>query len=388
MGTISKRKKIIIGVVAAVLVIVLIVGLSIFGWLYAFDYRKDPVEKATSVTLPEDGKLRVLQLTDLHLTAPAWNANDKQTLEWVRTAIRLSDPDVVAVTGDAAASIYWYRQRDKAIVEIAEIMEEAQIPWMYTLGNHDGEWSWDTQQPVGRDNEEQGNEEILEVLKGYKYSLMQKGDTTGTGNYVIDVEDKDGNVVYGLINMDTHGKVFNEDGSRGPGYMGLSNEQVQWYEREITALCERAGKTVNSALFMHVPLYEYQDALDNYPLWGGFEQFTIQDHCYVPEENIGMYDKIVELGSTDFVTAGHDHDHNFAVMYEGKKDDDGIPANEDKPVILHYGRTSGVEAWERRIPIGASVIDINVYAKDTESRYKISVIEPPESFDYNEYSGW
>ncbi len=385
MSTISKRKKIVITAVAAVLVIVLVVGLSVFGWLYAFDYRKDPVQKATSVTVDDDGKLRVLQLTDLHLTAPAWNGNDQQTIEWVKTAIRLADPDVVAVTGDAAMGIYWYRQREKGIVAIAEIFEEAGIPWMYTLGNHDGEWSWDTQALVGQENEEQGNEELLEILQGYKYSLMQKGDTTGTGNYVIDVVDKDGNVVYGLINMDTHGKVFNEDGSRGPEYMGLSADQVQWYEREVNALCERAGKLVNSALFMHVPLYEYQDALDNYPLWGSFTQYSIQDHCYVPETNIGMYDKMVELKSTDFVTAGHDHDHNFAVLYEGK---DHVNKDKDFPVILHYGRTSGVEAWERRIPIGASVIDINVNATTTESRYKISVIEPPESFVYNEYSGW
>ena len=194
--------------------------------------------------MDDDGKLRVLQLTDLHLTAPAWNGNDRQTLEWVKTAIRLADPDVVAVTGDAAMGIYWYRQREKGIVAIAEIFEEAGIPWMYTLGNHDGEWSWDTQALVGQENEEQGNEELLEILQGYKYSLMQKGDTTGTGNYVIDVVDKDGNVVYGLINMDTHGKVFNEDGSRGPGYMGLSADQVQWYEREVNALCERAGKLI------------------------------------------------------------------------------------------------------------------------------------------------
>ena len=88
MSTISKRKKIVITAVAAVLVIVLVVGLSVFGWLYAFDYRKDPVQKATSVTVDDDGKLRVLQLTDLHLTAPAWNGNDQQTIEWVKTAIR------------------------------------------------------------------------------------------------------------------------------------------------------------------------------------------------------------------------------------------------------------------------------------------------------------
>ncbi len=382
MSTLSKKGKIAVSVVVCAVVIAVIVGLSVFAWLYTFDYPDGPVEKATSIELPEDGKIRILQLTDLHLTAPAWNGRDSQTLEWVKEAIRMSDPDVIAVTGDAVGSNYFYRQRDKGIVAIAEICEEAGIPWMFTYGNHDGEWSWQTGAMVGPENVEQGKEEILEVLQGYKYSLMTRGDTDGVGNYVIDVVDKDGKTVFGLINMDSHDKIFRENGEKS-GYAGVTADQVAWYEREIKALNARGDGDVKSALFMHVPLYEYQDALDNYPLWGDFHSYTLQDKCYVPETNIGLYDKIAELRSTQFVTAGHDHDHNFAVMYEGP---DGI--NADFPVILHYARCSGVNAWERRVPIGASVIDIDVLSDDVESMYKISVIEPPRDFYYDEYEGW
>ena len=81
---------------------------------------------------------------------------------------------------------------------------------------------------------------------------------------------------------------------------------------------------------------------------------------------------MLELGSTDFVGVGHDHDFNFAIDYKG--------------VYLTYGRVSGVNAWRRRTPVGASVIDINVNAESLQSRYKFTVLEP--TFDYEEWEGW
>ena len=146
--------------------------------------------------MPENGVLRVLHLTDLHLTAIPWSKQDRQTVRWVKEAVKFAGADVVSLTGDAVGSLFSFRMRDKALIEIAEIFEEAQVYWMYTMGNHDGEWAYATGKEVEEQNKDQGKEELYELLKGYKYSLMQKGDTDGVGNYVVDVVDGDGNVVY------------------------------------------------------------------------------------------------------------------------------------------------------------------------------------------------
>ncbi len=152
--------------------VILIVLGSLIMSLSVFTYKKGEVEKATSIQLPESGVLRVLQLTDLHLTSIPLTKQDRQTIKWVKQALKYSRADIVAVTGDAIGSLWPFRLRDQAIVELAEIFEEAEIYWMYTFGNHDGEWSQATGKEVKESNKDQGKEEIYQLLKGYKYSLM------------------------------------------------------------------------------------------------------------------------------------------------------------------------------------------------------------------------
>lgn len=366
----SKKQKIFIGISVPVLIIAIIL-ISILGTLMSFSYKEGEVQKATSIKVGDDGVLRVLQLTDLHLTSYQLNKRDKQTLEWVEQAIEYARPDVVAVTGDTVGSLLPFNGRDKSLIQLAEIFEEKQVYWMYTFGNHDGEWSSATKGEVGMENQYQGKQELYDLLKGYEYSLMQKGDTDGIGNYVIDVVDNEGNTVYGLINMDSHDKVFDENGEKD-GYSGLTANQVVWYEQQINALKQRGGEDISSALFMHVPLYEYTDAWLNYPHVGDFEPFYTEGKVYSPEHNIGMFDKMLELGSTDFVTVGHDHDFNFMIDYKG--------------VYFTYGRVSGVNAWGRRTPVGASIIDINLNTDSHANRYKVTTIEP--TFDYLQWEGW
>ena len=379
MKKLSKKQKILTAILVPIGVILIVLGSLIIS-LSVFTYKKGEVEKATSIQLPESGVLRVLQLTDLHLTSIPLTKQDRQTIKWVKQALKYSRADIVAVTGDAIGSLWPFRLRDQAIVELAEIFEEAEIYWMYTFGNHDGEWSQATGKEVKESNKDQGKEEIYQLLKGYKYSLMQKGDTDGVGNYVIDVVDGDGNVVYGLVNMDSQDRNFDENGEKLTSYGGVTENQVDWYEREINALQSRAGAPVKSSLFMHVPLYEYTDAWLGGTHVGNFPVVNTEGKCYAPDKNIGFYQKLKQLGSTDFITVGHDHDFNWLIKY------DEDLANGFEGVYFSYGRVSGVNAWQRRTPVGATVIDIYVDANNIDARYKVSVIEP--TFGYDEFAWW
>lgn len=372
MAALSTKQKIIVSAIVVPVIIAIIVAVSVLSYFAYFPYKKGDVKKITSIALPEDGIVRVLQLTDLHLTDCRTVKQDKQTLRWVEQAIEFARPHIVAVTGDAVGGLGAFRGRDKSLIALAEIFEEKQVYWMYTFGNHDGEWSQATGKEVGKDNQYQGKEELYDLLKGYEYCLMQKGDTDGVGNYVIDVVDENGKTVYGFINMDSHDKAFDEDGNK-KGYSGFTANQVVWYENQIKALQDRAGSAdVKSSLFMHVPLYEYTDAWLNYEHVGGFEPVYTEKKVYSAESDIGFYDKMVELGSTDFVSVGHDHDFNFVKDYNG--------------IYLSYGRVSGVNAWSRRTSVGATVVDINVNADEIQNRYHTFNIYP--TFDYLEWSGW
>ena len=173
MAKLEKKQKIIIGITVP-LVIAVIVIVSVLAYFIYFPYQKGEVEKATSINLPSDGVVRVLQLTDLHLVATKTLEEDKQTLKWVEEAIERAKPDIVAVTGDAVGSLSPFRMRDKSLIDLAEIFEEKQVYWMLTFGNHDGEWSYASGREVGADNRDEGKKELAEK---YLKLFCKKADT-------------------------------------------------------------------------------------------------------------------------------------------------------------------------------------------------------------------
>lgn len=333
--------------------------------------KKGEANKVSELKIANDGFIRVLQLTDLHLTKGSSKKEDKQTYKWVSEAVDYARPDVVAVTGDAVGGAYG---RDRAIIELANLFEEKKVYWMYTFGNHDGEWSTATKTQVGEHGGLEGRLELLNLLKGYEYSLMVRGDENieGIGNYFINFVNENNDIVHTLINMDSHGKQYDENG-KDIGYIGIQPKQVEWYKDSLNALRNDEGIVPKSTLFMHVPIVEYRDAWNNLPHIGGFPEINPERKVYAPfdDNNVGMFDAIKDIGSTGLMSVGHDHDFNWLRDYDG--------------LYMSYGRVSGVNAWGRRAPIGATIIDINTKASDREGMYKVSVIEP--TFEYGLWEG-
>lgn len=50
--------------------------------------------------------------------------------------------------------------------------------------------------------------------------------------------------------------------------------------------------------------------------------------------------------------------------------------DDDQSVMLAYGRTSGVNAWARDIPIGASVYTINTLGTTTTDMVSAEIVYP------------
>lgn len=116
-----------------------------------------------------------------------------------------------------------------------------------------------------------GNEEVYDLLTGYEYSLLARSeeeladpDAMGVGNYVIELENSTGEVVFAVFHMDTHGKFYIDpagntsgaDGYSDQGYVGLTQKQIEWYESKVKGYSE---KGIKSAIFMHVPNYAYRE---------------------------------------------------------------------------------------------------------------------------------
>lgn len=268
-----------------------------------------------------------------------------------------------------------------------------------------------------------GNLELYKLLKGYKYSLLTRSEEEkandkasshmGVGNYVIDLKDSEGNVKFALFHMDTHGKFYlNPKGNTNPdmyldaGYVGLTDMQVEWYEDKVA---EYSENNIGSAIFMHVPNYGYRLAyeaftgLNQYGVpqfaektaiahWSEMESipedlagiyvayrpakynkiaFEKNEGIYAPRWNDGLMDSIYFNPSTVLISVGHDHNNSFI---------SAVDIDDDQSVLLAYGRTSGVNAWARDIPIGASVYTINTKGATTTEMVSAEIVYP--SFKY------
>lgn len=268
-----------------------------------------------------------------------------------------------------------------------------------------------------------GNLELYELLKGYKYSLLTRSeeekasekasDHMGVGNYVIDLKDSEGNVKFALFHMDTHGKFYlNPKGNTDPdnyidaGYVGLTDMQVEWYENKVAEYSENG---IGSAIFMHVPNFGYRMAyeaftgLNKYGVpqytekaaiahWSEMEiipedlasmyvayrpakynkiAFEKNEGIYAPRWDDGLMDSIYFNPSTVLISVGHDHNNSFI---------SAVDRDDAQSVLLAYGRTSGVNAWARDIPIGASVYTINTKGTTTTDMVSAEIVYP--SFKY------
>lgn len=324
------------------------------------------------LTVDKKSDFKILNLTDLQLSEGMSQKRINRTYKLVRQLIQETNPSIVTFTGDNT----WLKNSKKAVKrfvkEIDEICIEFDVPWAPILGNHDAESDVD------------GNWIFDEYLKAqniifnYKENVNRSKDLakgpiniSGVGNYVINVKSAiDDEIFHSMIMMDTHslgsystidsvnigsekinltglneseklklngwitkdGYIFapsedvnnNEYTVVGTGYDYIKKNQIHWYEYMVKGLAEYNGTPVESMLFIHIPLPEYNMAAKIYePINDGFTKDEngnfgmLREPICSPYYNSGMFEKIVELNSTKNVICGHEHKNNFSVLYRG-----------------------------------------------------------------------
>ncbi len=263
----------------------------------------------------ENGKLRIMHVTDTHLYYK--NVND--TVKLLSIACDREKPDVVILTGDNAME----NGEDEiryCIDKLMNVFEKRKIPVAVTLGNHDSRSCFT-------------REELMEIYNSYSCSIsVDDGELLpNCGTYRVPVLGSfDGKLKFNLWVFDC-----GENDSKGH-YSNPRAEQVEWFEKTDKMLEADNGKKINGIVFQHVIVPEIYDALSRSKLWGAYKFPNMYDDGYyyyfnqngenrgmIAEKpccgytNYGEFSAMVERGDILAMFTGHDHRNSFSVNHKG-----------------------------------------------------------------------
>ncbi|MCR5042315.1 MAG: metallophosphoesterase [Clostridia bacterium] len=271
---------------------------------YAVELEKDP-----------DRDFVVLNLADIQLGDEQFEETGALVKAQTDRMISELKPDLITLSGDNAVSFLAY-------MDLVKWIDSYGIPWAPVMGNHDGQgcpsefWC------------------AYDFTMG-KNCLFKFGPADmGYGNYVINITEN-GEIIHTLFMMDTHSDIEedgNINGEKGSGYDHFWKGQFDWYSWAVDGIKTIAGRTVESSIIIHIPLYEYRDAYaeatgganwnENHdlPFVGEYAETSFgamhEGICCAPQNN-GFFDLMLEKGSTKNVICGHDHVNDFSILYRG-----------------------------------------------------------------------
>ena len=254
-----------------------------------------------------EGKLKIVQLTDIH-----WDPQSKncaQTAKTIETVLALEKPDIAMLTGDVVTE----KPGPEGWKAIIALLEKAQVPFTVMMGNHDAEVM--------------PKREIYDLLAQSPYFIGEKGPETihGCGNYVVPV--------YGADHKTTKALLYCIDSNDYPEskdygtYDWIHFDQIAWYRQTSARFTKENGDNPLPALaFFHIALPEY-DAIPN----NGTMLGEKNEGSGASKINSGLFASFIEMGDVMGAFVGHDHDNDFiGTHYQ---------------IALAYGRVTGTDAY-------------------------------------------
>ena len=271
-----------------------------------------PLPCSVQLKIDNPRKLRILQLTDIHLGPESIWPNrtvNRQTEALMANLIAKARADLVIVTGDS-----WAGNREPGgednMREVVAKHAAWGVPWAFTWGNHD--------QLI--DNA-QGHKALTEAA----HSLYRGADTGG--NYVIDVVDRRDRRVCQLVCLNS----LND---------GLGKEQQDWMRKLAEDTAKAGDPQPLRYAFFHIPIKQYAEIWDN-----GVASGIKGETCCTGDEQGASLAVLKSLG-VRACFCGHDHVNNYSGLSDG--------------VDLVYGRATGLGSYGNdRVPKGGTLITIN-----------------------------
>ena len=385
----KNKKKTVITVICAALAALVLTGAVLLALLpvtYRVDgslLAKNPdydaalLEDSEFTTLYKEngGAFRILGFTDLHLDHN--KEKGEVTMELMIRNIVREKPDLVVLVGDNITSAL-NRRRAK---QLCSVFEELGVYWTCVLGNHEGDNIWSM-----------SRQSMVKLFASYPHCLLDETAKTtadgtkvwGAGNHVVNLAKADGTLIQSLYFLDGGADMTKADMKKygldtsGSSYDCLKESQIVWYKETVGRIEALAGGPVRSLVFDHIALPEMQTAYTEleaiYPTLASFDYMkdlagsdpaatdalvaealthrplffdnggaasplrgTVllsglrRERVCCPDYNSGMFDAILELGSTQAFICGHDHVNDFALRYKG--------------VELIYNQVSGYSSY-------------------------------------------
>lgn len=270
-----------------------------------------------------NGTFKIMQIADIQEDYPV----NPDTIKLITLALEKEKPDLVVLTGDQiqAYSSCYMKNAERKVREVINSfitpMEERNIPFCITFGNHDDDGS------VSKDVQA----EIYSSYSCARFGTPRCEKDKGT--YSLQIFDSaKKKAIFNLYLIDSNKKE--PDGAYSP----VKREQIEWYRAEREKLKEKAGKYLPSFVFQHIPVPEFYDTLikctkkEN----GSVEAFKSRKNTFwkldekalsdggfmhespaVPEINNGEFEAFKEKGDILGIFVGHDHINSFITEKDG-----------------------------------------------------------------------
>ena len=269
-----------------------LVGLLLSGCVGKKHYEAE--EYLLTCNWGDKEEFRILQLGDIHLSQSDVFEEHFDVLD--RT-VKASNPDLIVLNGDI------FTFADKHVVKkVFQFFDDYNIPWTYTFGNHDDQGYYADnyiQRLLGGD-----------TYKNVLFKNLEDDDVTGRSNFVINVKDGD-KVKYQVYCLDSQNYNFDT-----MGYDFIKQDQIDWYERMVNYTTEKnGGEVVKSSMFIHIAFPEFVKDWES-KTEDDFIIGMMEEGAGSPEEDLGFFNKIKELRSTQTVHANHDHANDSVLEYE------------------------------------------------------------------------
>lgn len=270
-----------------------------------------------------NGKFKIVQFTDIHNIYR--DQRSKIALNRMKEVINFEKPNLIIITGD----LIYGKPAEESFREVLQLVSDFKIPFGFTFGNHDDEFGLSRKQ-------------LLDIASSFDYNLTTtEENVSGYSNYILKIksnkQDKDAAIIYCF---DSNSSSTVKDVI---GYGFINFDQIAWYRensKKITSNNE--GKTIQSYAFFHIPLLEYNQAVENqYSTITG----TRMEAVCASGLNSGLFASMKEMGDIKGIFVGHDHDNDYAVYWHN--------------ILLAYGRYSGGNTVYNHLSNGARIIELS-----------------------------
>jgi hypothetical protein len=276
-----------------------------------------------------DGKFKIMQMSDPqdYVQSGTRPTLDPRTPALMLAALNAEKPNLVVINGDLIGHDMNAKDLQEYIKQMVAPMEEKQVPWLVTFGNHD-------EDDVTAIKEEGWNKiKQLKYYMSFKYN-MNRPSMSGAENYYLNgvntyavgdmyrlIYDSTGKKpLYTVWALDSntylqHNSTISAKGNTGfGGYDWVRPEQIEWYYNTALELREKYGK-LNAVMFIHIPVPEFA------MMYAEKEKYGLVGTRYGTEfsamVNSGLYAAAQSAGDVKGIFVGHAHENDYIGNYNG-----------------------------------------------------------------------